>query len=179
MKTIYLDLDGVCTTFIDSCIVANNLDTNEVIPLWKEKYRGEFNAFKVFGIKNSEFWKNVESTGEEFWSEMGTYPWFNDLYSELSKIGKVYFLTSPSQSPNSLSGKLKWLQRHFTNGFKDYIITPNKELLANSNSYLIDDFPGNVEKFLSAGGNAILFPQFWNSKEEIKDKVAYVLSKID
>lgn len=180
LKTIYLDLDGVCTTFITSCIEANNLDPVETMKTWKEKHRGVFSAFKVFGIKNSDFWKNVEQQGEEFWSEMGTYSWFKELYDELSKKGKVYFLTSPSQSPNSLSGKLKWLQRHFDQSFKDYIITPNKDLLACSkNCYLIDDYPENVEKFIAAGGTGILFPQFWNTKEEVEDKVSYVLDLID
>lgn len=179
MKIIYLDLDGVCTEFINSCIVANNLDPNVIIPLWKEKFRGEFSAYKVFGIKNSEFWKNVEKQGEEFWSEMGTYPWFKELYSELCKIGKVYFLTSPSQSPNSLSGKLKWLQKHFGRGFKDYIITPQKELLATEKSYLIDDYPENIDKFKTAGGNGVLFPQFWNTKDEIEDKVTYIVKMLN
>lgn len=175
MKKIYLDLDGVCTTFIDSCIKANNLDPKEIIPIWKNKFRGVFSAYKVFGISNSEFWKNVEKTGEEFWSEMGAYPWFKDLYNELSKVGKVYFLTSPSQNPYSLSGKLKWLHKQFNKGFKDYVITPNKELLAAPDSYLIDDYPENIEKFIEAGGNAFLFPQFWNTEEDVNDKVSYIL----
>lgn len=176
MKIIYLDLDGVCTKFIDSCIIANNLDPDKIIPLWKSNHRGTFNAYKVFGISNSEFWKKVESAGEEFWSEMGDYPWFKELYNELSKIGKVYFLTSPSQCPSSLSGKLKWLQKHFNKGFKDYVITPYKELLAGPGRYLIDDFPENIEKFKEAGGNAFLFPQFWNSSTEVEDKVSYIVN---
>ncbi len=178
MKKIYLDLDGVCTNFIKSCISANNLDPEKIIPIWREKHRGEFSAFKVFGISNSDFWKNVDKQGEEFWSEMEPYSWFMDLYNELKKKGEVYFLTSPSQSPNSLSGKLKWLQKQFNKGFKDYVITPKKELLAAKNTYLIDDYPNNVDKFSAAGGNGILFPQFWNGKTEVIDKISYILDLI-
>lgn len=178
MKTIYLDIDGVCTNFIEACIKANGFNSDEVLKLWKNEYRGEFRAFKVLGISNKVFWKNIETTGEEFWSNMEPYPWFLDLYKKLNEIGKVHFLSSPSMAPNSLSGKLKWLQKYFGRDFRDYIITPNKELLAHKNAYLIDDYPRNVEKFKESGGNGILFPQYWNTKEIINDKIEYVLSII-
>lgn len=178
MKIIYLDLDGVCTNFIESAIRVNSLDYKTTVDIWKRDYRGVFSAFKVFGISNSTFWKNIEKSGEEFWSLMEPYSWFTNLYKELSKQGKVYFLTSPSQSPNSLSGKLKWLQTQFNGGFKDYVITPNKELLANGNTILIDDYPKNIEKFNKAGGKGVLFPQFWNSMEDIVDKVEYILKQL-
>jgi 5'(3')-deoxyribonucleotidase len=178
MKIIYLDLDGVCTNFIKPCIEANNLDYEKTVELWKNDYPGVFSAFKVLNIDNSTFWKNIEKSGELFWSEMEPYPWFFDLYNRLSQHGKVYFLTSPSQCPNSLSGKLKWLQSQFNRNFRDYIITPNKELLANRESILIDDYPKNIEKFNSAGGRGILFPQFWNSLNVVEDKVSYIIGEL-
>lgn len=178
MNLIYLDLDGVCTNFIKSCIEANKLDYDNTIAIWKRDYLGVFSAFKVFNIDNNTFWRNIESSGEQFWTEMEPYPWFHELYNRLSEHGKVYFLTSPSQCPSSLSGKLKWLQSQFDRSFKDYIITPNKELLANENSILIDDFPKNIEDFINAGGNGILFPQFWNSTIIIDDKVSYILNQL-
>ena len=171
-------MDGVCTNFIESCILANNLNPDIIIPKWKKEYRGIFDAYKVFNIDNSQFWKSIDKQGEEFWSEMGTYPWFKDLYDSLSDLGEVYFLTSPSQNPSSLSGKLKWLQKHFNKSFKDYVITPKKHLLANENSFLIDDYPQNVDSFNKAGGTGILFPQFWNSKTVIDNKVKYIIDKI-
>lgn len=178
MKIIYLDLDGVCTNFIKSCIEANQLDYYSTIEIWKRDYPGVFSASKVFNIDNNTFWGNIEKLGEGFWTEMEPYPWFKELYNKLSEYGKVYFLTSPSQCPYSLSGKLKWLQKQFNRNFKDYIITPNKELLANSNSLLIDDFPKNIESFKNAGGKGILFPQFWNSTIDIEDKISYVLNRL-
>lgn len=178
MKTIYLDIDGVCTNFIEACIIANGFNSKEVLELWKNEYRGEFRAFKVLGISNKDFWKNIEKKGEEFWSQMEPYPWFLELYEKLNTVGKVHFLSSPSMAPNSLSGKLKWLQKYFGRDFRDYIITPNKELLAHKNAYLIDDYPKNVEKFKVHGGNAILFPQYWNTKEIIDNKIEHVISLI-
>ncbi|QEN04795.1 hypothetical protein EW093_08795 [Thiospirochaeta perfilievii] len=178
MKIVYLDLDGVCSNFIKSCIVANNLDYYDTIYRWEKDFKGVFSAFEVFGIDNSLFWKNIESQGEEFWSDMEVYSWFYELYNELSKVGRVIFLTKPSNSPLSHSGKIKWLQKRFDKNFKDYIFTPHKELLANKNSYLVDDCPNNIKKFNDAGGNGILFPQFWNSKIDIEDKVSYILDKI-
>lgn len=178
MKIIYLDIDGVCTNFIKSSIEANNLDYNTTVDTWKRDFPGVFSAFKVFNIDNSTFWKNIEKSGEDFWSLMEPYSWFLELYNELSKRGKVYFLTSPSHSPDSLSGKVKWLQKQFNKNFRDYIITPNKELLANNNSVLIDDYPENIKKFNNSGGKGILFPQFWNCKKNIENKVVYILERL-
>lgn len=172
-------MDGVCTNFVESCIEANGFNSKDIISRWEKDFRGEFRAFKVLGISNSQFWKNVEKTGEEFWSEMEPYPYFMDLYNRLTEVGRVFFLTSPSLAPNSLSGKLKWLQTQFNREFKDYVITPNKELLAHKNSFLIDDYPRNIEKFETAGGNGILFPQYWNSKKIVSDKIGYVIDKIE
>lgn len=179
MKTIYLDLDGVCTNFVEACIGANGFDSQKVIETWKKDFRGEFRAFKVLGISNSDFWKSIEKVGEEFWSEMEAYDYFNDLYYKLSEKGQVYFLSSPSMSPSSLSGKLKWLQKFFGRSFQDYVITPNKELLAHKNAILIDDYPRNIEKFIQAGGNAILFPQYWNTKVIIENKVDFILKELE
>lgn len=178
MKIIYLDLDGVCTNFVKSCIEVNNLDYIKTVDIWKKDYPGVFSAFKVFNIDNNTFWKNIEKSGEKFWTEMEAYSWFLELYNRLSEKGKVYFLTSPSQSPNSLSGKLKWLQNQFSRDFKDYIITPNKYLLANENTILIDDYPENIKQFVNSGGKGILFPQFWNSLELVNNKVDYIIDRL-
>lgn len=178
MKIIYLDLDGVCSNFIKSCIQANDLNYEQTINRWKKDFRGVFSAFEVFGINNSTFWGNIENIGEDFWVKMEVYPWFFNLYTELSKIGKVIFLTKPSHSPLSHSGKIKWLQKQFNYNFTDYIMTPHKELLASKDSILIDDYPKNVEDFIKAGGKAILFPQFWNTLEDIDNKVEFVLNSL-
>ncbi|MBN2618175.1 MAG: hypothetical protein JXR64_07655 [Spirochaetales bacterium] len=175
---IYLDLDGVCSNFIKSAIIANNLNFNSTVELWKRDYKGQFSAFKVFGISNSEFWKNIELQGEEFWSEMEEYSWFFPLYNRLKDYGEVIFLTSPSQSPLSHSGKIKWIQKRFTKNFKDYIITPRKELLANKNSILIDDYPENILNFENSGGKGILFPQFWNSIIDVENKLEYIENQL-
>ncbi len=178
MKIIYLDLDGVCSNFIKSCIEANGLNYEQTVERWEKDFRGVFSAFEVFGINNNTFWKNIEKTGEAFWTDMEVYPWFFDLYNELSKKGRVIFLTKPSHSPLSHSGKIKWLQKRFNHNFKDYIITPHKELLASSETVLIDDCPKNIAKFVEAGGKGILFPQFWNTVKEIDNKVEYVLNSL-
>ena len=178
MKIIYLDLDGVCANFIKSCILANNLDYKNTIEIWNRDFKGVFSAFEVFGINNKLFWSNIEKVGEPFWSEMEVYPWFQDLYNSLCSLGNVIFLTKPSTSPLCHSGKIKWLQNQFNKNFKDYIITPHKELLAGENRYLIDDCPKNVKKFNENGGKGVLFPQFWNTKENIENKVSYIIDII-
>ena len=52
--------------------------------------------------------------------------------------------------------------------------------LAHRDAYLIDDFDANVNKFSERGGNAILFPQVWNSNHVVKtDRVEYVLERVN
>lgn len=52
--------------------------------------------------------------------------------------------------------------------------------MAKSGAILIDDYDVNVNKFVTAGGHAVLFPQPWNAnKQYIGCKVEYVLSQID
>ncbi len=172
-------MDGVCTDFVKSCINAHNLNLESTLLNWKKNYPGEFRAYKVLGITNSLFWKKIDEQGEDFWVNLDEYPWFWDLYSTLKSIGEVIFLTTPSSNPCSLSGKLKWLQKRFGSNFKDYILTPHKHLLAGKNSFLIDDYPVNIEKFTAHGGKGILFPQYWNTANDVSDKINYVLTEIE
>lgn len=46
------------------------------------------------------------------------------------------------------------------------ILCKEKFFLAAPDRLLIDDNDGNVDKWRSAGGKAILFPQIWNANHE-------------
>lgn len=91
-------------------------------------------------------------------------------------------LTSPSLAPSCLEGKVRWLYEHFPKEkgrhFSDFLIGNQKHLLAWPGRVLIDDAEANVEKFRSAGGEAILFPQVWNGNFEVEDRLAYVKNQL-
>lgn len=160
--TIYLDMDGVVSDAHEAFLRAMGRED-----LIDDYPAGEFNVNKVAGVSASEMWRMVARRGRKLWSRMREFPWAHDLYEQLRGIGDVVFLTSPSQDPESLAGKLEWLQR-FTKrrDFGDYIMTVRKELLARPDAVLVDDRLENVEGFRAAGGGAVLFPARWQGKTE-------------
>lgn len=159
---IYLDMDGVVSDAHRAFLKAvGREDLIADYPAWV------FAVYKAAGVSEKAMWRKVALAGRELWSEMRVLPWAHELYDRLSKIGEVVFLTSPSQDPDSLAGKLEWLQR-FTKkkDFKDYIMTSRKYLLARPDAVLIDDRLENCDKFREAGGKAVLFPAAWQGLSE-------------
>lgn len=167
---IYLDMDGVCCDFNkDALTIHNRMD------LYNNTH---YSLSDLMGISDKEFWEKISVYGENFWRGLEEYPWFKDLYNELSKIGNVYFLSAPTLDSNCVKGKLLWLQDHFGLNFKRYIFTKHKYLLAKPDNFLVDDFEEQFRGFLDAGGNAVLFPQSWNGNRDVEKKLEFVLSSI-
>jgi 5'(3')-deoxyribonucleotidase len=162
---ILLDMDGVICDWIGAACRAFKADPEDVI---KVQPSGTFGIEIALGITRDELWKHLDSIGEKFWAEdIKPYPWASQLYAACLKLGPVYILTSPSTHVVSCAGKIKWL-RNFTGNdkFRDYVLTTHKHLLAKPENILIDDDDEKVSSFREAGGNAILFPQQWNSRFE-------------
>ena len=129
----------------------------------------------VMGLDMDSYWGAVVAEGEAFWVNLQEYEWYPELFRSLQNMGDVVFLTSGTYAPWSLSGKLKWLQKRFGKSFQGYIMTAKKHLLANSSTILIDDYEKNVMTFREYGGNAVLFPQIWNSNHEVGDRLLFTL----
>jgi 5'(3')-deoxyribonucleotidase len=81
-----------------------------------------------------------------------------DMILEYLKDKEWYILSSPTRSSKSLSGKHEWIKRHFGITFRNFIITPQKHLLAGPNTLLIDDSIEKVEKFARCGGDSMHVP---------------------
>ncbi|MDA1192867.1 MAG: hypothetical protein O3A46_14430 [Candidatus Poribacteria bacterium] len=175
---IYLDMDGVCADFVTAAVEANGASMDEMRRLWTGDHAGEFHMHKLIGATLDGFWAKIDERGDAFWSELVEFEWFPDLYRSLREIAPVVFLSSPSYSPMSLSGKLVWLQQRFGRTFRDFILTGHKQQLACRGAILIDDYDKNVDAFRRAGGEAILFPQLWNSNHALSDPVAYTLNEV-
>ena len=160
---IYLDMDGVCTNFVEA-----------VFDLFERTYTqtafqaGEYSLEKILNLSPEQLWTSVNAEGADFWRDLEPYLWFDNLYSKLTEIGNVYFCSSPTRSSTCLLGKIQWLQDRFGKGFRNYIFTPYKHLLAKPGTLLIDDSDAEVEKFFEEDRRAgtILFPQPWNSRHK-------------
>lgn len=171
--TIYLDMDGTCCDFNKAALEI--FDRKDLITDWP---KDEYSVSKVLGISNKEFWEVISKKKDNFWSELEEFPWFKDMYKELSKLGEVYFCTSPARDPNCVKGKLMWLQERLGEDFEKYIFIKDKFLLARPDNFLVDDFEKQCEDFSKSGGNVILFPQPWNSNRDIENRLSFVLSSI-
>lgn len=176
-STIFLDLDGVAVDFVSAALQLFGRELCDAA--WPP---GQYDIADVLSMDRNSFWESVNGAGVDFWRNLQPYPWFEELYRELSKRGKVCFATSPTYSPHSAAGKMTWLKDRFGSDFKDFVITRRKYHLSRAGTLLIDDSDRNVREFIERGsGKAILFPQIWNSAHALitGDRLANVLSAVD
>lgn len=174
---IYLDMDGVVSDAHRAFLKA--LGREDLV---KDYPAGVFNTYEAAGVSEKAMWRAVGAAGRKLWSGMRVLPWARELYEKLSEMGDVVFLTAPTRDPESLAGKLEWLQR-FTKrkDFRDYVVTNRKELLAGPGTVLIDDRPENCRSFREAGGRAILFPAAWqgSSEDSVWDGLPIVVANVE
>jgi 5'(3')-deoxyribonucleotidase len=173
---ILLDLDGVLVDFVGGALRVHG---SQLCPDDINRY----DMVGVMGVSGVDFWKPIDAAGPEFWRDLESYPWFDQLYHGLKALGRVVLVTQPSWSWHSFAGKKMWLDRVLGPSFRDYAFIKEKDLLARPTRVLVDDSPHNIASFLAAGGEACLFPQPWNGEPapdatRIDELLARVESKL-
>ncbi len=167
-------MDGVLTDFVGE--VLRLFERPEVLERWPPAV---WDIERVLGVSRRCLWTRIGEQGEAFWENLQPYPWAKELVKLVREIAPLTILSSPSQQPASLSGKLKWLHKHFGPGFRDFLLGPPKHLCARPDVVLIDDSDDNVHMFRRCGGKAVLFPQPWNSNHElVTDRLSYVRQEL-
>ena len=154
---VFFDLDGVLADFSAGVCQLFQHAPPDQNDLGKE-------LPEIIGCDNGQIWTRIEQKGRLFWENLPATVWANDLIDVVSDIGDIILISTPSFSPSSASGKQAWIQKKFGRRFRDFIITPRKELLAAPNRILIDDLLKNCELFEKAGGKSILFPTYQNGE---------------
>lgn len=153
---IFLDMDGVVAYWEKAAAESCDIDYEDTDI--REKLKGGERLDDMVG-GDDVMWPKIDKAGEEWWQNLEKFPWADRLYEELNKLSDDFsFLTSPSSNPVCASGKIKWLQKHFGNKFKGFLIGKNKHLCAGPNTILIDDDKKKVKKFREYGGHAYLWP---------------------
>jgi len=169
---ILLDMDGVLVDFVGGAAKAHGWTHDQLVQVWPP---GQYEIAEPMGLTLDEFWQPINETGEQFWLQLEPLPWIHDILHLLVTIETVtgvdwYIATTPSHHSSSYSGKVKWLQEFFGQDFDRFILTGHKHLLAgNGQTVLIDDNRSNVDKFVRAGGEALLFPARWNALHQFAD----------
>ncbi len=131
-------------------------------------------------MTDRDFWARIDLEGESFWSGLEPLPWFDELIQLVNTVSKGdwYILTSPSLSPESYSGKARWVKNRLGRGFSRLIPTKDKALLSGSNRVLIDDREETIVKWDKAGGMGLLFPTHLNSGHEAASRNGELPSRI-
>ena len=154
---IFMGMDVLCD-FVQAALELHGRP--DVIDDWP---KGEYDMAKILGMSTHEFWRPINDKGEAFWAEMKSTAYSHELLMLTQGRGGFRVAASPSEDPASLSGKLKWLDRHFGPPCRYYVITPDKHLLAGPDRILIDDSDKQIDTWQRAGGIGILFPAKWNA----------------
>ena len=157
---ILLDLDGVCADFTRHALRAHGWTEYAIDNLYANWPTGVYWLHHILGVTKTQFFKTIEKEGEEFWATIPEYPWTRSLIARLREYGPVTICTSPSLSPYSAAGKMRWMQK-FDIG-ANFVLTSQKHLCANQYAILIDDHQEMCDKFEDRGGKAFLVHQPWN-----------------
>ena len=171
VKTILCDMDGVLSWFgMAAARACGRPDRDGSHP---ETYHMEAD----WGLSAKDFWAKIDSKGEVFWSYMLPCPWAEDVWTLCKKYAdRVVILTSPPRAPHAWAGKVAWLQRMFGVEFRDMALVPagHKNLLAKKNTLLLDDHEENCDRFIAAGGDALLWPASYNRNRGIQEPLAWL-----
>lgn len=176
---IYLDMDGVCVDFIGAAFRAQGYDADAMLEAWQREHPGELYPASLMDRTAQEFFTHENLGTSEFWATLEPYPWFDDMFAELERLGHVVFLTAPTGSPGCVAGKMEWLIGRFGHDFHDFIFTRKKDRLAHGNAYLVDDMPFNTVPFSERGGHGMLFPQIWNELNHVDERVEHLVTALE
>ena len=168
---IFLDIDGVLTDFVGQAVRKLNLNVDPTNCSWD---------FFASEMTPSEFWEKISLLGPGFWSLMPEYEWIDELVELVASHDPEFtLLTSPASCPKSWYGKRKWIQSKFGESFNRQIMTHDKHFCAAPGRLLIDDNEINCKRFADWGGQAILFPQSWNSLGNDVDRIEHVAEGLE
>lgn len=168
---IHLDMDGVIVDFTKAVLqyFGRPLDT------FIDNYEME----RVLKITKNELLDCFHSS-HDFWANMDKLPWADEVFNwAVENSNKVMFLSSPSNHPNSYSGKVAWLHKHYPG--VDFALVTSKSPSSRPGTLLIDDYYPNVVKFRRFGGHAAIFPRPWNCglPDEGQDKIKLIKLDIE
>ena len=129
------------------------------------------------------YMKALIGDDEEFWTNL---PWRESgkrLWSHVREYDDVIIITSPMPWDGSINGRLKWIERELgvtrDRIFLTYDHSKGEYAIDEEGNpcVLIDDWIGNIEEFLEAGGHTIYFNCLY--KECDDEDVNMVISKLE
>lgn len=163
MFKILLDIDGVLNNFIRGACKIFNRDYDSLISSWP---LGIWNMEVALNIPASEFYSTIDHAGIDFWANLPEFSHTRSMIKFCQDLAPTYLVTTPTLDPSCHHGKMIWIQNVFGRNFKDYVLTPRKELCAAPYHVLVDDNEENIKKFIINGGIGLLYPTVGNCRYE-------------
>lgn len=150
----YLDLDGVLVDFTAGALAVHGKHLEPADIRW------DFN--EQLDLTPDQFWRPLDAA---FWAGLGWTHEGRDLLAEIERLfgERVVILTSPCKTAGAVEGKVEWIRKHLPAYYRRFLIGAPKHLVAGPDKILVDDHNGNVRKFVSHGGRAVLVPRPWNA----------------
>ncbi len=155
---IFLDLDGVVCDLVGAAVrrfvAAGKLSSDFVWPA------GVWDFSQALGIPAPELWGCLGD--HEFWADeiLPTDHAATLVQAAVDAVGRdrVRFLSRPTLSPYSASGKVAWIRKHFPAMSRQYSLTVDKTDINPRGDVLVDDSEPNIQEWEAAGGIGILWP---------------------
>jgi hypothetical protein len=154
MAEIFVDVDGVLADFSGAANIIHRRPGAEV-PEW--------NWYRAWGMTDKEFWKPI-TEHQDFYALVRPTRWLHDLLKIMECLqheGDVILATSNPPVPSLAASKVRWINRHIGTRYP-IMMGPRKDLLAQSNRILIDDYEKNLDQWVDKGGMAVRVNQPWN-----------------
>lgn len=155
---VLFDVDGVIADFVRGAFKHHGVELDITKVQW------DFPSQIGFAGREHEFWNPL---GYFFWSGLpvlGDGKHLLAAVEEVAGLDRVSLLSSPCETHGCCDGKRAWVREHFPRYSRKLFLGNDKSSLANPHTILIDDNEENCQKFIDAGGVAILLPRPWNHK---------------
>lgn len=163
IKHVFWDLDGVHVDFVGGVCQLLGRCPKTTVRDWPA---GEYQLEHALCVSTETITNAIGRGGLDWWAHLDPHEWQLGLMSVIDQCGGTHsILTAPAFSAVEWQGKKLWAERYLPD--LTLHMSPQKQLLANPGTLLIDDSDQNVQAFWDAGGNAILFPQPWNENHVI------------
>lgn len=150
---IYIDLDGVLVDFINPWMKLYGFEPPRPWPA------GEWQLSKIFPIDKNALWHRCTA---EWWEHLEPTVEARLIIEMAERYTKNLYLVTNPPTYAAAQGKLAWINRYLPDFNDRYLITPCREILADDDSFLIDDYEKNIDLFNLGGGRGLLLARPWN-----------------
>ena len=173
IKTVFIDMDMVLCDFCKGAIDLLPLEGQPMdeITHIRDQVEGGYNYIHDYFGSNTKMHNALEKDLDNFWLNLPKFKWADQLVAMASNSGKeIYLLTSVHPRHYTWSvGKMLWVKKNYPKLLKKLIVMEFKHLVAAPDRLLIDDSKTNVKKFEKFGGNAILWPMWYNRDMDVSE----------